>query len=139
MKALIFAALMFSASTVAQANVVETHFKNIQNKIRSCVVLPYSVKNQHRVYQNLISHCPEVKVVAKGKASIKVGSNTFQAILVETEYSDGDVFDIVIREARSHDQLRLSNVLAFGDILLGLLGGSFEGLQQTYVPAALNR
>lgn len=136
MKLLTLATLFIgSIAGTAQANVVESHLKNIQNQVRACTVLPYTVKHGHRVFQNLISHCPSVKLVAQGKAVIKISGITFQAVLVETEYTDGDLYDVVIRDPKSHDQFRMYNVLAYGDILLGVMAGNTQGIRQTYLPA----
>lgn len=127
----VFAILIASLVTqAANAGVIEAHLKNIQDRIRACVILPYTVKNERKVYHALISHCPEVQVFSKGKAQIKVGGSTYQAVLVATENTDGDFYDVVIREPISNDRYRMTNVLAYGDVLLGILAGESLGLRE---------
>lgn len=130
-----FGAEAQTRSNVARSNttVVASHLKNIQNRVRACTVLPYSLKSGRKVFHQLVSHCPEVKVIDKKKASIKIGSMTFQVIMVESPDSDGDLYNIVIREPISNDRYRIPNVLTFGDILLGVLVGDTQGLRQSFV------
>ena len=117
-------------------NTVESHMANIRDRVRACAILPYHYQNNNRVDHAILSHCPEVRVIpvehGMPEAKIKVGGHQFMATLIETQFSDGDVFDVRIIDLNTKDTYVLSNVLAFGDILLGVLGGSTNG-----VPAAL--
>ncbi|MBS1958854.1 MAG: hypothetical protein JST80_05205 [Bdellovibrionales bacterium] len=117
----------------SNTNTVAAHLHNIQNQIRACTVLPYSVKNGRKVLHAIVSHCPSVKVISKTKAIVKIGGMTFQIVMRETADSDGDLYDIVIREPISNDRYKIPNVLAFGDVLLGVLVGDTSGLRMSYV------
>ena len=125
--------LTFSANQ-ASANNVEAHLHNMQNRIRSCTVLPYTVKNGVKVLHQLISHCSEVKMVEKYRAHIKIGGSTFVAQLRESADTDGDFYDVVIRDYISNESFTMHNVLAFGDVLRGVLGGDIKNVQKVYVP-----
>jgi hypothetical protein len=119
-------------------NVVEAHLHNIQNKVRSCVVLPFTMKDGHRMYKNLMSHCADVRVLpqAEGqkahlvRAIVKIGGSQYQIRMQPSPDSYDDLFDIAIREPRSGDVYILRQVPAFGDIWLGILGGRQEGLRR---------
>ena len=129
--------LISTAGTLAHAtenNSVTTHLSNIQDVVRHCSIVPFTFKNGVKVYHNLLSHCPQVKVLQKGKASVKVGSQTFFITLLESPDSDGDLFHVDIRDYISNDSLVLPNVHAYGDVLLGVLVGDTRGVPKSYFP-----
>jgi hypothetical protein len=110
-----------------------THMSNIIDRVRNCSALPYTLKDGVKVYHQLTSHCPEVKVLEKGRAKIKVGGHTFFAQLVETPDTDGDLYDVVIRDYISNDSYTLVNARAYGDVLLGVLNGVIKNIPQVYI------
>ena len=138
---LIISLVLSSFSGVAMAssqNSVEKLLPNIRDRVRNCTVLPYHMDlNQVRVEHSLVSHCPEVKVLPvikhQMKAKIKVAGHQFIATLIETEYTDGDFFDVEILDLTSSDSFRIYNALAFGDVLLGVLEGSTQGVVPNFV------
>ena len=124
--------LITASTSFAFGNSVESNLNNIRDRVRACAILPYHYQNNNRVDHAIQSHCPEVKVIAVDggmpQAKIKVAGHTFIATLVETVYSDGDVYDVQITDIVSKDSYKLTNVLSFGDVLLGVLGGSTNGI-----------
>lgn len=109
------------------------YLPNIQDRVRQCVTLPYVYQADGiRRDQTLISHCPEVKVLPVvnhvKSAKIRVAGHQFVATLVETEFTDGDFYDVEIRDLQSNDAYRLYNVAAYGDVLLGVLNGNTKGV-----------
>lgn len=126
-----------AASASVLNNTVENNISNIKNRVRECAILPYHYKNNNRVDHAILSHCPEVKVLPAvegyAPAKIRVAGHVFTAALLETVYSDGDMFDVEIRDIVSSDSFKMTNVLAFGDVLLGVLDGSTNGINPTLV------
>jgi hypothetical protein len=124
------------AAGSANNHSVEKYLSNIQDRVRQCSVMPFAVdRNQNRVEHALRSHCPEVKLVhlqdAKPAAKINVAGQRFIARLIETEFSDGDFYDVEIINLYTQENYRIYNVLAFGDVLLGVLGGETKGVTST--------
>lgn len=133
---LIISLILQSSSTFASVNTVEKLLPNIRDRVRNCTILPYQFDdNKMRVEHALRSHCPEVKVLTdrKGAAKIKVAGHQFIATLIETEFTDGDFFDVEIKDLASGEAFRSYNVLAFGDILLGVLEGNTRGISTSLV------
>jgi hypothetical protein len=138
---LIISLVLSSFSGVAMAspqNSVEKLLPNIRDRVRHCTVMPYHMDLNHvRVEHSLQSHCPEVKVLPvinhQVSAKIRVAGHQFIATLVETEYTDGDFFDVEIRDLTSNDSYRIYNALAFGDVLLGVLDGNTKGVTANFV------
>jgi hypothetical protein len=134
---IIISLVLQSTSTFAyHENSVERLLPNIRDRVRNCTILPYLFnEHQMRVEHALRSHCPEVKVLSdrNGAAKIRVAGHQFIATLIETEFSDGDIFDVEISDIVSGDTFRFQNVLAFGDILLGVLEGNTQGVSTSLV------
>ena len=126
------------AALASTGNTVEKLLPNIRDRVRQCAVLPYSfTKNNVRKDKALVSHCPEVKVLPKVdhkiKAKIRVAGHQFIATLIETQYTDGDFFDVEIVDLASSESYRIYNTLAYGDILLGVLEGNTHGVSTSFV------
>lgn len=122
----------------ASTHTVEKYLSNIQDRVRQCSILPFIYdQNQNRVEHSLRSHCPEVKLVAaEGRvpsAKINVAGQRFVAQLIETDFTDGDFYDVEIRNLYTNESFRIFNVLAYGDVLLGVLGGQTKGVTSTLV------
>ncbi len=104
------------------------------DRVRNCVVLPYTLNDRNqKVYHALQSHCPEVKVTAPGVARARVAAHPFEIRIAESSYSDGDFFDVEFADLRTGEKSRFEGILAFGDVLLAVLGGRTEGLNEKLV------
>ncbi len=104
------------------------------DRVRNCVVQPYTLNDRNqKVYHALQSHCPEVKVTAPGVARARVAAHHFEIRIEESSYSDGDFFDVEFSDLRTGEKSRYEGILAFGDVLLGALGGRTEGLNEKLV------
>jgi hypothetical protein len=129
--------LSFTTLTPAQAQIAgikHSRMNYIVDRVRNCSILPYTMNsNRQKVYHALTSHCPEVKVVGKGTAKIRVDGHAFQVNLVETINSDGDFYDVQITDVVTREVSSVPNILAFGDVLLGVLSGRTQGLPESYV------
>ena len=140
---LIISVVLSSTTAFATGSSVEKFLPNIRDRVRNCTVLPYHYnKNNVRVEQALLSHCPEVKLVpaidggaagVKFSAKIRVAAHQYTARLIETAYSDGDFYDVEIRDVVSNEVYRIYNVLSYGDVLLGVLEGQTNGLMTAFV------
>jgi hypothetical protein len=120
--------------TALQSNAVKILLPNIVNRITNCVVKPFSIDGRGvKTLHALTSHCPEIKVTGPGEAKIKVDAHIFTAKLVESKNSDGDFYDVTLTDVRSNDQHTISNVLAFGDVLLAVLAGDHSHLYSQQV------
>jgi hypothetical protein len=117
----------------------EAVIARLQSKVRGCVTLPYVKEQGRRVYQKLVSHCPELKVVKPTAdqprkrdhhfAKLILDGRVFQIWMTPASRSDGDFYDLAIRDSATGQIERFRDVLAFGDIWLGLLEGQIEGLK----------
>ena len=117
----------------ATQNAIVPYLPYLLNRVENCSINAYTVQNGVKSFHALISHCPEVKVVATGVAKVKVAGQIFQIDLVETERTDGDIYDVVIRNVRTLDEYRIYGVMAYGDVLLGVLKGNTSRLPQVQV------
>ena len=115
-------------SVVASANAasgIDQVLPSITARVLECSILPYTVdasgiKTQHA----LVSHCADVKVVSPGHAEIKVAAGTFHVSLKNSPDADGgDLNDVTIQNIQTGEHKVISNVLSYGDVLLGVLGG----------------
>lgn len=133
---LIFLSVGASAHAQAQnfSNSVAQHFGDIANRVRECSVLPYSVDaNGAKALHALYSHCPEVKVLPEGVAQVRVAGHRYEVTLLASIDSDGDFYDVQIRDVVSNELYTLANTLVYGDVLLGVLGGNTNGLVESYI------
>jgi len=125
-------------SSRASEHTVERYLPNIRDRVRQCTILPFVYDANHvRKEHSLRSHCPEVKLISSAQgeaiAKIHVYGQQFVARLIETEYTDGDFFDVEIINVGTRETYRIDNVLAFGDVLLGVLGGELHGVTEHLV------
>ena len=125
-------------SSHSSDHTVEKYLPNIRDRVRQCTILPFIYDSNHvRKEQSLRSHCPEVKLIKSVQggvvAKIHVYGQQFLARLIETEYTDGDFYDVEIVNAHTQESYRIDNVLAFGDVLLGVLGGESKGVTEHLV------
>ena len=122
--------MISTVSTPAQA-AVKDYLPHIMDRVRQCSIIPVSHnKEGHGTNHAMISHCPEVKVLAPNKAKIKVMSHIYTAQITDSVDSDGDLSRLVITDMASNEQFEVDHVLAFGDILLGVLMGNTHGVYQ---------
>jgi len=133
-----FAPRAVASDQLAAGNTVEKYLSNIQDRVRQCSVLPFAYdNNKNRVEHSLRSHCPEVKLISvDGRvpaAKINVAGQRFVAQLIETDFTDGDFYDVEIRNLYTSESFRIFNVPAYGDVLLGVLAGQTKGVTATLV------
>ena len=118
--------VLFSQTSFAGSYGTAAFLQNVQQLVRSCVVRPYRIENGKKVYGFLKSNCVQVRTFGKA-AEFALGKTPFIAILEESPDADGgDLDNIVIKNALGTPVASLTNVLAFGDILLGLAGADVE-------------
>ena len=125
-------------SSRASDHSVEKYLPNIRDRVRQCTILPFVYDaNRIRKQKSLRSHCPEVKLIVNTQgnvvAKIHVYGQQFVARLIDTEYTDGDFYDVEIVNANTRESYRIDNVLAFGDVLLGVLEGETKGVTEHLV------
>jgi hypothetical protein len=101
--------------------------KNLQTLVQGCTVRTYTQgTNGLKVYGPLKSHCAEVRSFG-AKAEIILDNEKYTVTLAESPLADGgDLDNIEIQDSNGVVVAQLSNVLAFGDILLGLAGADVE-------------
>jgi hypothetical protein len=122
------------ANATQSTNLVERLLPNIMNRVSECSVRPYTVdQNGSKTYHAMISHCPEVQVTSPGVATVKVDAYTFQAVLSESPDSDGDFYHVTIQDVQSGQTAVMQNVPAYGDILLGLMGGNGARIREQQI------
>jgi hypothetical protein len=118
---LIFSAISAKAS---MAMPLEKTLPKIVDHVTSCSILPYSIGvDGQQTNHALISRCPTVKIINPGQAEIKVNGEMFLANLEESPDSDGDLYEVTFHNVVTGEKHTFSDVPAFGDILLGVLGG----------------
>jgi len=133
-----FAPLAVATTQSGSVHTVEKYISNIRDRVRQCSILPFAFNaNNVRIEHSLRSHCPEVKLIAGHgslpAAKIHVAGQQFTAQLIETQYSDGDFYDVEIRNVFTNETYRFDNVLAYGDVLLGVLGGETKGVSTAFI------
>jgi hypothetical protein len=129
-----FNALSAQATSVSGAGIDPRHLNSILDRVRNCAILPYSLNERgQKVYHAIQSHCPEVRVIAPGQARVRVFARAFLLIIEAPGYSDGDFFNLRVKELQSGSESVFEGILAFGDVLLAMLGGRTEGLQERLV------
>jgi hypothetical protein len=125
-----FVAVILSSSQVTNAWASDpssaSFLESVQQLVRSCVVRPYSVTDGKKTYGFLKSRCSNVQTHGAW-AEFSLGNTKYVASLEESLDSDGgDLDNIDIKDLNGAVVAHLSNVLAFGDILLGLAGANVE-------------
>jgi hypothetical protein len=126
------------AKGVSHAGGFEESLSSLTSRVLECSVLPYTVdasgtKTEHA----LISHCADVKVVSPGLAEIKVSGTVFRASLKDSPDADGgDLNEVTIQDVSTGEAKVFSNVLAYGDVLRGVLGGDTTHVFQKLVTNA---
>ena len=141
MKTILLFAAFFLAQTISvQAQQVpginRILLSGLVGRVRNCVKLPVSFdRSGQKILHPLISHCPEVRVVDKGVAKVRVNSHSFRISMKEAKDSDADLYDVLIEDERTHEASMIQSVLAFGDPLLGVLGGKLQGIREVVAPS----
>jgi len=127
------AALSLSAAHAASD--LELLLPKILNRVAECSVRPYSVSAQGiKTYHAILSHCKDVQVTSPGNALIRIEGHEVRTVLSESADSDGDFYEVTFQDARSGESLVLNSVPAYGDVLLGILGGRSAHLVDQEVP-----
>lgn len=143
---LVFSVLGVSGASAQSVQSGPSLFVTLRPVIRQCVTLPYVHQQGRRIYRDLVSHCDQLKVIRedgqrsgrqmRGKqyrAVLNWSGRIFQIAMTPSAQSDGDFFDVSIRDKNTGKVERVRNVLAYGDILLAVLEGSVDGLKSVRV------
>lgn len=103
--------------------------QDIQTLAEKCVVHPFSInKAGQKVYAPLKNTCSQIVVLDEKTAHVTVDNDTFEVILAESEDADGgDLNHVLVYAQDGHLVGQKLNVLAFDNLLLGLLGGRTGG------------
>jgi hypothetical protein len=117
---------------------IEQSVPMLKSRVLECSVLPYTVDaNGTKTEHALISHCADVKVVSPGLAEIKVSGAVFRASLKDSPDADGgDLNDVTLQDVATGESKVYSNVLSYGDVLRGVLGGDTTHVFQKRVTDA---
>ncbi len=140
MKTVIYAILGVLIMNTSEANSGSSfprQLNQLAEQVRSASVIPVTLRDGVPVFHALNSRSSDVKVTGPGQAEIKLGTEIFHVSLLESEISDGDFYHVQILNVNTGEQTRLDDVLAFGDVLLGVLGGDTRGLKQETLDPAL--
>ena len=126
------------AASNSPNNIVTQHLASIVNHVTLCSLAPYTVKEDGvKVMHELQSQCSDVKVISRGVAKFKVEGYVFKASIVESDQSDGgDLDDVTIQEVKSGDHYTIEGVLAFDDVLLGVLHGDLSHVTQKEIASS---
>ena len=127
--------LHLTAANASPSNGIDRLLPQILKQVVTCSVRPYSVNHEGvKTYHAILSHCAEVKVTAPGVAEIKVNDHLIRATLTESANSDGDLYVVTLQDVNSGESKVANNVPAYGDILLGVLGGNAKNVMDKFVP-----
>lgn len=123
--------LLLVVGTATAADHLSASFWNEIAFLRNCVAFPVYSDGEGRQHAGrLLSRCPEIRVLDATHARLTLSGATFEATLSDSRESDGgDLNDVIVRDAAGNVVAQRGNVPAFGDILLGLLGGNAQGLR----------
>lgn len=121
-----------TAEATPQANA--RFLSEVRDLVSRCAVQPYTIQSGKKAYGRLESSCPELQVQG-AEARFQFEGRWSVAKIVDSEDSDGgDLNDISIQDDHGNEVAQLKEVLAFGDILLGLSDGQVnlpESYEQT--------
>ncbi len=107
--------------------------KSIEKRVHECSVLPYTMEAGRKSYHEIYSQCDDVKVVAKGVATVEIDGHAYVAAISETEDSDADIYNVEIKDLTTGKFLHIDHVFAYGDVMLGLLGGNTTDVQELLI------
>jgi hypothetical protein len=118
----------------SESNSVQMNLTSISDLVRSCVVQPYSIKaDGTKVYAPLKSHCLYVTLINESQAQIQFDRHLYQAQITESRDSDADFYDVLITDLTTNDQMTIPEVLAYGDVLLGVLKGDTHDIPEVLI------
>ena len=116
-----------------ELNSVQSNLPRIANFVRNCVVQPYSIKaDGNKAFGLLKSHCVAVTVIHEKLAQVLYYRHLYQIQILESADSDADFYDVQVTDLVTNEKASMTEVLAYGDVLLGVLGGDTHD-----VPAVL--
>lgn len=126
-------AILASLSSAAHADSgnepSERFWQEIRELVLRCSVQPVMIRGNRRIAAPVQSRCADLRVKAEG-AEFILNNARYVAYLEESENSDGgDLYSVHVLNGRGQKVAARSDVPAFGDILLGLAGGS-HGLRE---------
>lgn len=118
-----------SQKGVSPSAVGPDFLERISDLARQCVVQPYSFDaNGKRAFLPLKSTCVELQGDSRAKkALIELGGIRYQAVIEESEDSDGgDLNDLSILDPSGRVVATRHNVAAFNNVFIALSGGDSE-------------
>jgi hypothetical protein len=124
-----------TSANASNDNTIDQLIPKIMRQVVTCSVRPFSLNFEGvKTYHAILSHCDAVKVTAPGVAEIKVEGHFVRAALVESENSDGDLYHVNFLDVTTGETKTLKNVAAYGDVLLGVLGGNASQVTDQFLP-----
>ena len=96
--------------------------------VRKRVHIPLGMRQGNPVHHAMVSEDPALQNTGKGEAKLSFRGHEYRAKLIETENSDGDFYHVDLTDLTSRQVLRSPDILAFGDVWLGLLQGNPAGV-----------
>jgi len=136
-----FIVVSLLAASLAHADVASVQespdfWKKLNSLVAQCAVKPYTVVQGVKDYGPLRSLCQELH--ANGtQATFVLEGEKFSARIEESADADGgDLDDLYVQNSEGSVIAQRQNVLAYGDILLGLAGGDVESndVREVYAP-----
>ena len=123
-----------NAQVVNSPNSVQVMMPSIVQLVRKCSILPFTFnKDGRKVYHALMSRCGSVLVMPKGMAKIKLNGRAYGVTMNDAEDSDGDFFHVQIKDLNTKEIATLSNIPAYGDVLLAILSGDIRGIPESFL------
>jgi hypothetical protein len=109
-------------------------WSRVESLVNRCAVEPYFVDaptgRRHSYW--LESQCPdELEILGDGQARFWLDGIRYHVVMSESEDSDGgDLFHFSVLDDQGQAVAYRKQVASFGDILLGLAGGHFQGARK---------
>ncbi|RYZ66724.1 MAG: hypothetical protein EOP09_12225, partial [Proteobacteria bacterium] len=119
------------ADTAEMHASLDQRFSALQSIVREGVILPVTQKADGNVkLHRLENHSLNIQWESPTRMVLRTEVGEFSVELYESAQSDGDLYDVEITDLKSNERIVNEHVFAYGDVLLGVLGGQTEGLTQ---------
>jgi len=141
MKSLLVSSVVVLALSILPAGVAQASEPDFWSEVRAlvmhCAVQPYAIDSQGtKVFGQLKSRCQELRRTGDGVRFMNRGQTYFARITAAPDADGMDLVDVEILDYRMRPIDTVSNVLAFGDAILALVGGEAE-FQEEYDPSLI--
>jgi hypothetical protein len=117
--------VIFGVSAFASTEAKATFsWEEARTLIKNCAVQPFKVLESGKTeFLPIRSFCPETVSVQGNEATLKIREKTYVVSLTESPFSDGgDLGDLTVTNVRGKIVATAKNLLAFGDVLLAVIG-----------------